>query len=98
MWKQSISGHFLLLATTAKPFIYQVSVIRSGASYAQRRVDVYQDAAQGLVFTAVVSFKLAEESAVTCARRQTLEERYAVALDGRTVESWPEAPGVDSPL
>jgi acyl-CoA thioesterase len=86
------------MGTTNRPFTYHVSVVRSGASYAQRRVDVLQNPKKGIIFTAVVSFKIPEESPVHCSKREKLHEKYGVVIDGREPGSWPEAPGVDSPL
>jgi acyl-CoA thioesterase len=88
----------LIIGNASKKFTYRVSVIRSGASYAQRRVDVVQNPKKDIVFTAVVSFKVAEESPVNCSRGQRLKEKYGVVIAGREPESWPEAPSVDSPL
>jgi hypothetical protein len=51
-----------------------------------------------LVFTCVCSFKTDEASVVARSKRADLEREYAVVLAGRAPESWPEAPGIDSPL
>jgi hypothetical protein len=51
-----------------------------------------------LVFTCVCSFKTDERSAAARSKRAGLEREYAAVLAGRAPESWPEAPGIDSPL
>lgn len=51
-----------------------------------------------LVFTAVCSFKTEEKSIRAESKRADLEGEYKAVLEGRSPESWPEAPGIDSPL
>ena len=51
-----------------------------------------------LVFTCVCSFKTGEASVRARSKRADLEREYAAVLAGRAPESWPEAPGIDSPL
>jgi hypothetical protein len=51
-----------------------------------------------LVFTCVCSFKTHEASIRARSKKAALEKEYGVVLAARTPESWPEAPGVDSPL
>jgi acyl-CoA thioesterase len=95
---QNITGHFLLIGLTNVPFRYAVSVVRDGGGYVQRRVDVTQEGAKGVVFTCVCSFKTHEGSVQERSRRAELESAYETVLRGRPPESWPEAPGIDSPL
>jgi acyl-CoA thioesterase len=98
MWIQNMTGHFLLLGVTNIPFIYHVYTLRDGGRVTQRRVDVTQDAENGIVFTAVISFKRAEENAVERSARGNLEERFAKALKSKQIEDHATAPGIDSPL
>lgn len=51
-----------------------------------------------LVFTCVCSFKTDEASVHARSKKADLDREYAVVLAGRAPESWPEAPGIDSPL
>jgi acyl-CoA thioesterase II len=94
----SVTGHFLLLGATNVPFDYQVSVVRDGGGYAQRRVDARQGEEQGVVFTCVVSFKRSEDKVEERAKRERLEEEYKSVLKDVPVEKMPDCPGVDSPL
>jgi hypothetical protein len=109
-----VTGHFLVVGRTDAPFRYRVEVVREGGGYCQRRVDVRQRREAGkesagargrgeeeegpLVFTCVCSFKTGEASVRARSKRADLEREYAAVLAGRAPESWPEAPGIDSPL
>ena len=86
------------MGVTDLPFLYKVTVVRDGRNYCQRRVDVTQEEEGGVMFTAVCSFKVAEENAVERTLKSRVEEEYRVVLDGVPLESLPECPGIDSPL
>ena len=86
--------------------------MRNGRGFVQRRVDVTQpdpedpkndgnvslEEAGEVVFTCVCSFKVPEPMRVERSRKAALEGRFPTVLAGREPKSWPEAPGIDSPL
>lgn len=82
---------------TNLPFVYKVSVVREGGGYVQRRVDARQEGDE-VVFTCVCSFKTAEVDYQRRSRKTDLRRQYASVLGDKSLESLPEAPGVDSPL
>ena len=99
---QSINGTFLLIGQTDVPYIYHVHPMRDGAGFCQRRVDVYQQqedtATETLMFTSTCSFKTPEKPGSHEQSARFDVDKYDAVLKGRSVESWPDAPGVDSPL
>jgi acyl-CoA thioesterase len=95
---QNVTGHFLLLAVTNLPFQYRVTVVRDGRRYVQRRVDVTQDGNDIVVFTCLCSFKTPEKNGEERMHRSQLEVQYKSVLENKPLDSFPEAPGVDSPL
>ena len=56
-----------------------------------------QDSGKGVCFTCICSFKRPEPSYNERSLELDLRKEYAIVLENKRAEDWPECPGVDSP-
>ncbi|GAM90597.1 hypothetical protein ANO11243_086420 [Dothideomycetidae sp. 11243] len=92
------TGWFILGGLLTVPFVYVVELIRDGGSYCTRTINVTQAEGKGICFTCTCSFKRAEQSPLDVQETIDIWDKYAVALEGKKEEDWPEAPAADMPL
>jgi hypothetical protein len=60
-------------------------------------VNVTQDPTKGVCFTCICSFKKPEANINHRSLKVDLQKEYAVVLEGKRPDDWPECPGIDSP-
>lgn len=92
-----ITGFFILGGIPHVPFVYSVTSVRDGRSYATRIVNVTQAEGKGVCFTCTCSFKVPEPNDIDVQEKVDIWEQYKDVLHNKKPEDFPEAPGMDLP-